>query len=253
MRRYVALIVVAVLGAGTLAACGGDDDDSASASKTTISSNSSGATTTTTSDGGTDATTGNADFDALIAKAKTSSFRVTYNNTDGNSTFTFSQDPPKTAFLTGDGEQLIADGDSTIACDTTSGAPQCLKLPASEASTIDTLVQGFFGVASALVLGSSKGANGITFDSAKNSDETVAGRDAQCAEVTAAAVTGGGENRYKICVDKELGVMLLTETEGNGTTSRIEATEVGDPKSSDFDPPAEPTDVGALGSVPTQP
>jgi hypothetical protein len=46
-------------------------------------------------------------------------------------------------------------------------------------------------------------------------------------------------------------VLLLAETEGNGETSKIEATEFGEPESGDFDIPDNVTDLGdSIPSIP---
>jgi hypothetical protein len=47
----------------------------------------------------------------------------------------------------------------------------------------------------------------------------------------------------KACIDKETGVLLLGETSDGSDTNKIEATKFEQPKDSDFEPPAEPSDL----------
>jgi hypothetical protein len=252
MRKHLVYLAVAALGAATLGACGGDDDTAATASEA-IEANDGQSTDSTereNADDVTDATTGNREYDALLEKARTASYRVTYQSDDGDDEFTISHDPPKSAFITDDGTMYIRSGDESITCSGQGGELQCFTMPDAGAGA-DAVVQAFFGVYAGL-LATSEEADGVLFDVTTSSDEQVAGRAAKCAEVEAGALTGG-DGRFKVCIDAETGVLLLGETESDGTTNQIEAVKVGEPIASDFEPPVEPTDLGSVGDMPTQP
>jgi hypothetical protein len=241
MRKYLACITIAALALSALAACGGDDDDS---------TNNAGATTTSKSgdNGSTGSTTGNSDFDALLKKTKDSRYRVTYTTSDGNE-ITISNDPPKRAFITGD-SMVIDTGSETVNCNGTGADAKCIKNPIGQTG-IDAMLTGFFGVYSALVSAADKNL-GIVFDVTKSGDEEIAGRSATCAEISGGALVQG-KGHLKACVDKETGVLLLGETGDGNDTNKIEATKFEDPKDSDFEPPAEPTDLSIPGLPTTVP
>jgi hypothetical protein len=249
MRKVLVFLTIAALAAGMLAACGGDDDDSSGAA----SNNNDKSSTTKADDDNsdtTDSTTGNAEYDALLKKAKTASYRVTYQNEDGDQQFTISQDPPKSAFVTDDGSRFVRDGDSAVSCDGSGSDAKCFKLPGGAAG-IDQMMTGFFGAYAALL--ASDDTHGLGFDVSQTSDETIAGRNAKCAQIEPGKLAGaaGADGHVKYCVDSETGVLLLAETEGNGETSKIEATEFGDPEASDFEVPDDVTDLG--NSIPSIP
>jgi hypothetical protein len=232
MRKYLACIAIVVVAMSTIAACGGDDDDSASGS------NNSGTTVKSGDNGSTDSTTGNADFDALLKKVKTSKYRVTYES-GSNDEITISNDPPKSAFISGD-STIIDTGSETLTCNGTGSDAKCIKSPLGQAG-VETMLTGFFGVYSALISAADKNL-GIVFDVSKSGDEEIAGRSAQCAEISGGALVPG-KGHLKACVDKETGVLLLGESSDGNDTNKIEATKFEDPKASDFEPPAEPTDL----------
>jgi hypothetical protein len=248
MRKFLVFLMIATLAAGLLAACGGDDDDSTAASN----GNDKSSTTKAGADNGdtTDSTTGNAEYDALLKKARTATYRVTYQNENGDQQFTISQDPPKSAFITDDGSRFVRDGDTSVSCDGSGSDAQCFKLPGG--AGIDQMVTGFFGAYAAL-LATSDDSHGLGLDISRTSDEEIAGRSAKCAQIEPGKLAGaaGADGRVKYCVDAETGVLLLAETEGNGETSKIEATEFGEPEAGDFEIPDNVTDLGA--SIPSIP
>jgi hypothetical protein len=230
MRKYLACIAIVAVAMSTLAACGGDDDDSAS--------NGSGTTVKSGDNGSTGSTTGNADYDALLKKAKTSKYRVTYKSGD-NDEITISNDPPKSAFISGD-TIFIDTGDEAVTCNGTGSDAKCIKNPAGQAG-VDAMLSGFFGVYSALVTAADKDL-GFAIDVSKSSDEEIAGRSAQCAEISGGALVQA-TGHLKACIDKETGVLLLGEASDGSDTNKIEATKFEQPKDSDFEPPAEPSDL----------
>jgi hypothetical protein len=172
---------------------------------------------------------------------------VTYKSGDNGTVFTISHTPAKSAFITGDGTMLINNGTDSVTCSNVgSSDAKCFKSPTGAAG-VDAMIQGFFGIYSAVLATGDNGV-GLGFDVSKSSGETIAGRDAKCAEISGGAFAGRN-GHFKVCVDKEKGVLLLGESTTDGKTNRIEATEAGDPKPGDFDPLAPTTDL----SVPTQP
>ncbi len=240
MRKYLAFVAIVAVALSSLAACGGDDDDSANPAN-------GNSTTSASSGGSTDSTTGNADLDALVKKAKSATYRVTYES-DGDDEFTISNDPPKRAFITDD-STIIDTGDESLVCNGSGSDASCVKNPVGQTG-VDAMLTGFFGVYSALITAVDEG-HGLVFDVSKSSDEEIAGRSARCAEISGGALVQN-EGHLKVCVDKETGVLLLGESGDGDDTSRIEATKFEEPKDSDFVPPAEPTDV-TLPDLPTQP
>jgi hypothetical protein len=223
MRKLLVTLTIAAL-ATAFAACGGDDDDSTAA--TTTDETADDSTDSTDAPDETDAPDNGDDFSALLQRSKEASYRVTYTNAaEGNEDFTISQDPPNSALIIGD-ERYVTNADGTFACD----ASQCQELPGAAASAVTSMVTGFFGAFSALV-GIDEATGGtFAYDVDVTDDEEIAGRDARCAEITGEGFTGGAS--AKACVDAELGILLLAES---GGADRIEATEVGDPESSDFE------------------
>jgi hypothetical protein len=239
MRKLLAVLTVAALASVALAACGGDDDSSGAkatskpdSSETTAKGDSNGSDTT-------DVTTGNKKYDELIAKAKNTPYRVTYKNSGSNDEFTVVNDPPKSAFISGD-SRFVRDGDKTVTCSGSGSDAQCYEMPAGGAG-VESLVTGFFG-AYASFLAADEGKDNPFLDVSKSDDETIAGRDATCAKIEAGKLAGA-DGSIKVCIDKETGVLLLGETESNGEKSSIEATDVGEPKDSDFEVPDNVTQL----------
>jgi hypothetical protein len=222
-RALVATMAVAAL---TLAACGGDDSSN---------DKSSGSTS---GNGHTLPTTGNSTYDQLLKKAESSRYRVTYTSSDDDKTFTVSHDPPKSAFITSD-SMYIQTGDGTVTCENVGSADASCTQLSTGGMSADTITQGFFGVYAALLAAGKSGIAGGLLDVKKTSDETIAGRDASCAQIDGSRLGKSGDT-LKACVDKDTGVLLLGETTGSDA-NKIEATEFGDPKDSDFQPPVTPS------------
>jgi hypothetical protein len=217
MRKLLALLATAALVAG-LAACGGDDDDSASDATGDESTQSTDAPDST------EPPTNGDDYSALLEKARTATYRVTYANADTNGDdFTISQDPPNRALIFGD-ERYVTNQDGTFLCT----AERCVSVPGVGATALEGLVQGFFGAYSALL--SVEETSGVGYDVEVTDDEEIAGRDARCAEVSGGTIPSG--QQAKVCVDSETGVLLLA---GSSDADRIEATEFGDPQPDDFE------------------
>ncbi len=222
MYKFAIGVLAAAL---ALAACG--------------SSSKSGSGSTTTVGGG----SGN-DFTSLVAKARTSAYKVTYKTSDGK-TITIAQD--------GTGKQSVADGNSlfiyngstTISCDGTTSTATCHDLGSAGKAAAEAATSVFTGVYSAIAsLGTSSVFNGHT------SSDTIAGRDATCVTVNAGDMAGvfgaiarrlGSDASGTVCADKQTGVLLkLSGGSGGNTTDVFVATEFGEPSDSDFQPPSTP-------------
>jgi hypothetical protein len=224
MRKLIpALLVAAIVVAG----CGGDDNDSADPS-----------TPGTTAAGGSDTTAGGGDDDLqqLINDAKNTRIRVTYESSssggDTESLGTISQDGSgKQAYFAPDGDsQTIIDGDNVIACTGLDSTPECKQFSGAGAQ-IYTAPLSFLTIPATAIAAAQ--------DSAftDESTETIAGREARCVSLDYLSV------EWKACADKETGVLLKWEAGVGDESGTFVATEVGEPEDSDFEPPAEPTEV----------
>ena len=119
---------------------------------------------------------------------------------------------------------------------------QCIKTDGGGAGLAGLGGAGALGTI-AQVLQSSKNLPGVS----KMPDRTIAGRSATCAKYSLPLF---GKGSIESCVDKETGIALYVKTTGEGTSALdLVATEVGDPKASDFTPPAKAEDLNAL--IPT--
>jgi hypothetical protein len=233
MYKLVIGITAAVL---AVAACGSSSKSSSSGS----------GSTTTVSGGAANAS----DFASLVAKAKTSAFKVTYQTSDGKTGIVAQDGTGKQAVT--DGNQLLIDNGSTvISCDGTTSTATCRDLGTAGRETFGAGMSLITGTANAIAaLGSSSLFNGQT------SSETIAGRDATCVTVSAANMSGvfgsiashlGSETAAKVCADNETGVLLkLSGTTNESTTDVFVATDFSQPSASDFEPPSTPKSVPSI-------
>ncbi len=225
MRKLTIALFVAMF---LIAGCGG------SSKKTSVAGNNTG---TTAKAGSTDTTAGNSDYDALVDKASKARIRVTYKTSGSGSEdsfLTISQDGNgKVAYFTDVGDsQVIADGDTYTSCSNVKTTPQCTQLTGTTGKAATSAFTGLFaGPLAAIAAAKGTGSFGDT------SSETIAGRDAQCVSLDYLNV------KWKSCADKETGILLKWEGSAGGSGSSFEATEAGDPKDSDFTPPATPETV----------
>lgn len=186
------------------------------------------------------------DFSALVEEASEARIRVTYTNDDGDE-ITFSQDPPKQAILTAEA-RVITTADVTIVCTgEETDAPQCFEIEGTGEES-GGLVSGLLGGFAAPFFAFTSLADERLAD-VETSEREIAGRTAICAEVQATGVLPGvdleGEATY--CIDADTGALLLSEaTTADGETQRFEATDVGDPRPEDFEPPVEPVSPGSI-------
>jgi hypothetical protein len=222
-----------------LAACG-------SSSK---SSDSSGNKSTTTSAGGGG---GSNEFSALVAKAKTANYKVTYKTEDSSSTVTIAQDGKGKISVTTADSFTTTDGSSTVRCDGTTSSAKCTELGSAGAGAVSAATSFVMGAYAAL---GGLNASALGGDS---SSQTIAGTDATCVTISAANAGALGSALSKLagspsattCVQKDTGVLLrYTATSGDTTKTFFEATEYGESSPSDFEPPSTPVTTPSIPNI----
>jgi hypothetical protein len=250
MRRLLALMFTAVLALGALAACGGDDDDANNSGAP--GQQQDGGDDGGSGDGSTDdGDTGDGSLSDLLAKQKDATIKITYRQQDGE-LLTISQDGDRVATFIGEDSSYISTPDGAVSCSgLDTDAPTCTEMPDVGGNL------GALGLASFQVYASiaESVADVAGVDTAS---DTVAGRDATCVtvnpkEVLDATIAGqlgiDGDVPDKdatICVDDETGYLLLLDGWDGEDTPVLEATEVGEPSDSDFEPPVTPETIPGL-------
>jgi hypothetical protein len=228
MRKVLAAAVGLAFMVAAIASCGG----SGSAKNAKSAAAKSGAST------------GDDEFDQLLAKQEKARIRVTYK-TDSD-TFTVSQDGNGTVAYISKDSKVVKKGDTVTSCSDLPDDPQCTTLTGEMANASLVPFTAVLTLAKTEIEAAKK-AGGY----GKKTSETIAGRSAECVTVTIGNVAGnvgklvgklGGANTnegWKACADKDTGIMLLWSAVGTTDNSqgRIEATEVGDPKDDDFTTP----------------
>ena len=195
---------------------------------------------TTANAGGNATSGGGSDYAKLVEKASKARFRVTYQTSTGgstNSSLTVSQDGTgKIAYFTNNGDdQTIADGDKYTTCNNVKTTPKCTQISgAAGQGTVSAFTSLLAGPAAAVQAAKVSGGFGNT------SSETIAGRDATCVSIDYIGA------KWKSCADKQTGILLKWETSSGGSGGGLVATEAGDPKDSDFTPPATPETVPSV-------
>jgi hypothetical protein len=238
MKKFLLVFVIAGL---ALAGCGGGSSKSDSGSSNTTPGGTSGGSSDDT------------DFGKLLDLDNGEAIRVTYQyGSDEDSQITVSRDGSgKLAFLRQD-EQAIFDGDTAVQCENLDATPECKQYSGAQAKALKAGYTGFLSFATTIVTAVAKIPNAY----GDKSTETIAGRDANCATITASAaggiagnlidkIPGFSDAGYKVCADKETGILLSFQTVGLDEKDKnlIEATAVGEPKNSDFEPPVTPETV----------
>ncbi len=213
-----------------IAACGSSSKSSSSGSGDKSSSTTSG------SGGGNDA------FSQLVAKAKTASYKVTYQLADNSSTVTYAQDGTGKISYTNGNTVLIKDGTSTISCDGTTSSAKCTELGSAGEAAVSGATSLFTTVYAGLgALNTAAGGD--------TSSQTIAGQDATCVTVSAANAGALGSAISKLagnpslttCVQKDTGVVLkYSGSSGDTNKTVLEATAYSDSSPSDFVPPSTP-------------
>ena len=251
MRKVIALGSAALIAAVVLGACGGSSKPASSA-------------TTTTAAGGSSSTPGSSSdaFSQLVANADKQKFKITYTSgsssdtsTSGDSsdTFTYEQDGKGNSVYTSGTTQYFTTATGSVSCDTSATPVTCTEIPSvGGLASNPFLVFVNLGKTYADVLGNAGG---------DTSNETIAGRDAECVTFSpknlggiagAAAGALGDEASAKYCVDKSTGVLLeISGTDASGkSSSLIEVTKFEEPSDSDFTPPATPKTIPSY-SIPS--
>jgi hypothetical protein len=246
------ILIVAIVGAVALAACGGSSNNSKA--KTNAGSNPSSVS---------------ASFDQLYNQRSDATLKVTYQALDNSgaagSTFTIAQEgKDKTAYVNGDTE-VIVNGDTVTQCSNMQDTPQCTSTSGGAAAA-QAMVAGYTALFSAAQTGI--GAWAAAHGAGNQTTETIAGRTAQCVTITATSGLGAlsgaaakalagkaADAGYEACIDKDTGVLLKWVVTGvAGDNSGIAASAVTQPTDADFQPPAnaktstqttEPNSAGA--------
>ncbi len=230
MRKCTIFFFVAVVAVVVISGCGGSDKKS-----TSTGNNNTGTT---------NASSGDSDYAKLVDKASKARFRVTYQSSSAGSSaetlFTLSQDGSgKTAYFSDDGDtQVIADGDKYTSCSNVKTNPECTQFSGTSGSALVSVYTRLLAVPTAAIAAAKSGSG-----FGNTSSETIAGREATCASID---YSGLG---WKACADTETGILLKWEASAGGTSGAFVASEAGEPKDSDFVPPATPGTVPSV-SVP---
>jgi len=179
----------------------------------------------------------NSDFAQRYEDAAKQKFKITFKTGDEEDK-TYAQDGNGNSVYTAGDSQTFTSSSGTVVCTTTSGAPTCGKVAAGQTPT------AFLGLYNA----------GRTYLNALGgklgdvSSKTVAGRDAQCATISAKSIGGalggalisGFKGSGTYCIDKDTGVLLeisSTDAAGDESTAFI-VTKFEEPSASEFTPPA---------------
>src|SRR5262249_25227435 len=230
MSKFVIGAAVATVALG-LAACGSSKP----------SASGSGSTTTVKS---------GSDFSSLVAKSKTSAFKVTYKTSEGD-TLTIAQDGTGKEMVTAGSNLFINTGSTTISCDGTTSTATCRDLGSAGQRSAEAAKSVIDEAAKAIAaLGSSSALNGQT------TSESIAGRDATCVTVNASDITGvlgailrrvASAASSTVCADNETGVLLkFSAGSGSDITDVFVATDFSEPSNSDFEPPSTPKSLPTI-------
>jgi hypothetical protein len=222
MRRTLSIAATATTLALALAACGG------SSSSKGGSGGGADRTTTTTA-----AASGGGAFGELAAKAKDANVKVTYRSGGKDGELTIAQFDGD-SFISFGNDAFYSVGGKSVTCQGTGADAQCFELPGN-ADLAGTIVQSFFGAYASVFdeVRSSSSALGSVRTS--TSRETIAGRSAECATISAKALGQSGD--VSVCLDAETGFLLRAGGSGAGA---IEATAFRSSTAADVTPPATP-------------
>jgi hypothetical protein len=224
MRKFAAGF--AAISVVLLAACGGGSNKNEAAD---VSSKTTTAKASESSDG----SKAGAELMSLLQKREGAKIRVTYKmfgnmGGTGNTTeITLSRDGDKFAYFLDD-NQFIIDGDTVTMCTSIKTEPGCTQLTGEAGKNAAK------GADEAFTYTDEALKNLKEDDYTDVSSETIAGRSATCATARYAGTS------WKVCADKETGMVLKWEAAGDDQKLSFEATDVSAPKDSDFTPPATP-------------
>ncbi len=231
MRKSVGSVVAILVAVTLLAACGGGGS---SKSEDTIPLPTEPASSA-------------AGLANLVAHAAQQRYKITYNDQSGEPQ-TYAQDGKGASVQMTNDTQTFLTKTSTVNCDRTATGFQCTRSPRSVAAGNPLFGVLSLGQAQQTALGSNLGSR---------SDETIAGRAAQCVTFAAKDLLGDtvtvppalltSKVSYSYCIDKATGVTLRvsgTDDAGKETTS-LEVTKFETPTAADFVPPAAATPASA--------
>lgn len=243
LPHHTQVLIALAVGAVLLAGCGGDDtadETGATDTPTPVDADDDSADDAEATDDDTDEALQSSDFADLANRGFASEARVTYElQQDGEDpqTMVLSSDGEQTAWLMPDGRMITRPDGTSIFCDESGQQAQCFEMGGEGQAGPMAGASPFFGMATAFQDGVE------SFPGFSNTgSEEIAGRSATCGtfEPTQFA-TGQDVGEATLCLDDDTGVMLRYEArDPEGTANSIEATEVGEPEASDFEPPAEP-------------
>jgi len=220
MRRYLVPALLLVL-----AACGGsassDADDGGAARSTT--------TTAAPAGGG---------FGALAARGREAEVRITYRSGGADGEFTVARYRGDTFVSFGNDATYGVDG-ATITCQGSGRDALCFELP-GDTGLASAIVESFFGGFAVLFDAVDDAGSRFAVLEASTEPATIAGRDAECAVLSADAFWSSGSVR--VCLDRQTGALLRSgAATGSGEQlGLIEATSFRSATAEDVTPPASP-------------
>lgn len=224
MRRTTTIAVTSLI--LVLAACGGSSSKEGAGG--------SERTTTTTAA----AASGGA-FGDLAAKAKDADVRVTYRSGGQGDEFTVAQYRGD-SYLAFGNDAFYSVAGRSVTCQGTGADAQCFELPGN-ADLAGAIVQSFFGTYAALFDGLGSASSPLGSVRTATSRDTIAGRSAECATISAAAL--GRATDATVCLDAETGFLLRAVAGDAGDSSGIEATSFRASTAADVTPPATPQGI----------
>ena len=222
MRRTT-ILAVTTAAALAIAACGGS-----SSSK----GDGGGSTSTTSASSG----SGGAAFSDLAEQAKDANVKATYTSGSSDDEFTIAQYEGD-SYLAFGNDAFYSVGGKSYTCEGSGSEAQCFELPGN-ADLSQSIVQSFFGAYAGIFDGLQDSSSAFGSVRTTTKSTRIAGRDAQCATVSASAL--GQSGSVSVCLDEETGFLLRAGTSGGGDGRIIEATAFDDSTAADVAQPAEP-------------
>jgi outer membrane murein-binding lipoprotein Lpp len=228
MRKFLLVTAIGALGVLTLAGCGAVDKVKDAADDVQNAAD--------------NAQEAQKRFEERNAKREKATFTVTYE-TDEDTEFTYAQSPPRSVYITEDTQIINDDGTVTTCTDVDTDEPECIES--------DTQVDDFYGFYGAqFFAGFGDLFSAVPGLDTETSDETIAGRDAECTTIKLDEVfgisTGAEDGSITTCYDADTGVVLraLTTDKDGKKDVGIEATEFSDDADDElFEPAAKPKTV----------
>lgn len=231
------------VGAVLLAGCGGDDpvaEQPSQADEPTPAATGGGDDTAEAEDD--DGSSDSRDFAELANQGFASKARITYEvqgSDESSQTLVLSSDGEQTAWLMPEGRMIVRADGTSIFCDESAQQARCFEMAGGSQGGPMAGASPFMGLATAFQ-GGVEAFPGF----ASTGEQEIAGRTARCGTFDASQFGAGqnaGGGKATLCLDDETGVMLKYAAEElEGTAGSIEAVEVGEPRDSDFEAPAEP-------------